>query len=85
MLTKIFLYDKIKISYICDKYIRNLFKIETLKRGENMKNLSIVIEDDLHYQIKINALMQNQSIKQYLLSLIEKDLKQKNRTNGAKV
>lgn len=39
-----------------------------------MRNLSILIEEDLHRKVKIRAASKGETVKQYLLNLIEKDL-----------
>ena len=39
-----------------------------------MRNLSILIEEDLHRKVKIRAASKGVTVKQYLLNLIEKDL-----------
>lgn len=41
-----------------------------------MKNLSVNIEDELHLKVKMKALVSGMSLKEYLLKIIEKDLKE---------
>ena len=55
----------------------NIISEVTRKRSrkeKNMRNLSILIEEDLHRQVKIRAASKGETVKQYLLNLIEKDL-----------
>ena len=39
-----------------------------------MRNLSILIDEDLQRTVKIRAASKGETVKQYLLNLIEKDL-----------
>ena len=62
-----------------DKYEKrdNIISEVTRKRSrkeKNMRNLSILIEEDLHRKVKIRAASKGETVKQYLLNLIEKDL-----------
>lgn len=55
----------------------NIISEVTRKRSrkeKNMRNLSILIEEDLHRKVKIRAAFKGETVKQYLLNLIEKDL-----------
>lgn len=45
--------------------------------GENMGRLIIPLEDDLHKAAKIEAIMQDKSLIEYVTELIQKDLKTK--------
>lgn len=42
------------------------------------KSLTIKVNEELYKKIKIDVLMRNMSLKEYLLSLIMKDLKERN-------
>ena len=42
-----------------------------------MKQITIRLDDDLHKEAKIKAIMQNKSFMQYVVDLIEKDLETK--------
>lgn len=42
------------------------------------KSLTIKVNEELYRKIKIDVLMRNMSLKEYLLSLIMKDLKERN-------
>lgn len=39
-----------------------------------MKVVNIQIDDDLHKNMKMSALMQDKSVKQYLMDLIKKEI-----------
>lgn len=41
------------------------------------KSLTIKVNEELYRKIKIDVLMRNMSLKEYLLSLIMKDLKER--------
>lgn len=38
------------------------------------KSLTIRMEEELHKKVKIKAVMENQSIQDYILNLVKKDL-----------
>lgn len=40
-----------------------------------MKNLIAEVEDDFHYKVKMEAMKRKKTIKEYIVDLIEKDLK----------
>lgn len=40
-----------------------------------MKNLIAEVEDDFHYMVKMEAMKQKKTIKEYIVDLIKKDLK----------
>lgn len=42
-----------------------------------MRNLSILIDEDLHKEVKITAASKGKTVKQYLINLIKKDLETK--------
>ena len=41
-----------------------------------MKNLIAEVEDDFHFKVKMEAMRRKMTIKEYIVSLIEKDLKE---------
>lgn len=47
------------------------------RKEENMRNLSILIDEDLHKEVKITAASKGKTVKQYLINLIKKDLETK--------
>lgn len=42
-----------------------------------MKNIIAEVEDDFHYKVKMEAMKRKVTIKQYVVGLIEKDLKER--------
>lgn len=46
-----------------------------MKGGESMKRLVVEIDDDLHKKIKLQALNEDKSIKDYVRDVIKEDLK----------
>lgn len=39
-----------------------------------MKNLSIMVDEELHTKVKIKAIKSKKNVREYLLALIEKDM-----------
>lgn len=54
-----------------------MYKKNVLERRGNMKRLVVEMEDNLHTTIKIEALKQGVSAKDYIIGLIKKDLETK--------
>jgi len=43
-----------------------------------LKNLIAEVEDDFHFQVKMEAMRRKMTIKEYIVSLIRKDLGKEN-------
>lgn len=55
-------------------YYRNGYIITVkVKGGEGLKVVSIKVPDEFHRQMKLIAVKQGKSIKEYVMELIEKD------------
>jgi predicted HicB family RNase H-like nuclease len=54
-----------------------MYKKNVLERRDDMKRLVVEMEDKLHTAIKIEALKQGVSAKDYIIALIKKDLETK--------
>lgn len=46
-----------------------------MERGEKMKRVTFIFEDELHKRAKIRAIENDLSLKDYVFGLIEKDLR----------
>jgi hypothetical protein len=57
--------------------------LKYLYGGDNMVNIGVSINDELHKELKMYCVINNKKIKEYLVELIEKDLKQQKENSTA--
>ena len=48
------------------------------KKGESMKTINFQVNEELHKQMRLEAIREDKSVKQYIIDLIRKDIGNKN-------